>query len=280
MNLRASSRSGVGIALIFVAALVALPLAQGAWTWTSTTIRTTVGEWDFWNPSLAFSPLDDHPAIAYRGKVGKQYRLRFAAFDGSTWKDEIVDGRNDGVSASLAFNPITGFPAIAYGEPTLRLVEWNGSAWQSPVVIDSSAVVGPRRLVFFVANGKAYPSIAYGVNVGSRNKQTRWLKYAYFDGTAWKIEWVDGNNVGAGVSLAYHPTTGDAGLAFSNGWSGSNPLSTLKFAVKNRLTGAWAVESVTTAYYAGRHVTLAYDNSGTPAVVHQVTAPEWCPTSR
>ena len=272
MHLKVSNRAGVGIALLFVALMAALPLAQGYWTWTSTMIGSATDSYDFYANSLAFSPATGYPATAYSGPLSSP-SVNFAYFDGESWQKQVVDRRpgKNCCSTSLAFNPVTNRPSIAYRTSGgLKLANWTNAGWQSQLV-DSTADTPTGNdvpLEFVVTSGNVHPSIAYRAPVGKGTKQTTSLRYAWLDGTTWRVESVDQPAVGGSVSMASDPNTGGPAIAYSTGWSGAvYPYSTLKFAVRNPDTGAWDVESITTAYSAGRNATLAYDNTGTPAVV-------------
>jgi hypothetical protein len=121
------------------------------------------------DPSLACNPVTGYPGIACR-IYGRDYdtgeyflhELRYAAWDGSDWNTEIVDGNGKyvGWGATLAYDS-AGAPCIGYLEPEqalVRFARWNGQAWDIEVIDSGHNLIGNVPLVFDSAGN---PSIVY-----------------------------------------------------------------------------------------------------------------------
>jgi hypothetical protein len=116
---------------------------QGA-SWNVTVVESkSVGNSE--TTSLAYDSAGN-PAIAYRHA---SKGLQFAKRVNGVWQKQTVDRSAGCRYFSLAYNPVTGNPAIAYSDDvnpadgyldTLKLAEWNGSAWAIQTV--ETGVVG------------------------------------------------------------------------------------------------------------------------------------------
>jgi len=180
--------------------MYASPSGSG-WTTTQVDTGSCVGI------SLAFDNAGN-PHISYRDG---NY-LKYASFRGSSWltpTEIALISQYDGCITSLAFNPTTGNPAISfynYGSYDLMYVAYSGSAWGTPVTVDSGSGLQVGMWNSLAFNAQRNPAIAYYSTTTSGSPGT--LKYATNTGSGWTTQTVDtAVNDGTGnlspVSLAF-----------------------------------------------------------------------------
>ncbi|MFH1747307.1 MAG: hypothetical protein ABIG44_09725 [Planctomycetota bacterium] len=150
--------------------------------------------------SLVILP-SGQPAISYC--AGNH--LMYAVFDGIGWQTTIVDSH--AAASSLAVLP-SGQPAIAYADHTdysLKYAWFDGVQWH-PTTVDPNADALLWLSLTILPSG--HPAICYRDYEPADYGE--WLKYAWFDGTAWLTEIVDGGSkytayVSLDVQSSGHP---------------------------------------------------------------------------
>ena len=150
--------------------------------------------------SLTFDSIN-RPFIAYHNTTEGELHLATST-GGPSWFTTVVDdtATQSGLAPSLAIDPTTGYPSIAYHNvegvsQTLRYASWNGTSWDLEIIANFAT---NASLAFDPADG--HPAIAY------QDTFTESLRLAWYDGTSWQTQEVDG--VGA---TGYHPS-----LAFND----------------------------------------------------------------
>ncbi|MFA6331978.1 MAG: hypothetical protein WCX22_03420 [Methanoregula sp.] len=213
-------------------------LKYAAWSGTSWKIETVdgisrtfadrslIGKNDRYTEVGRYSSLaldaDGNPKISYYDQ--KNGDLKYAAWDGTSWKIETVDGITKiadehslkgkvyrhsevGEYSSLSLDT-DGNPKISYYDKThgaLKYAVWNGTAWEIETV-DSSGKVG--EFTSLRLDGNNDPRIAY------YDRTNKDLKFAAWNGAVWQIETVDNSKkVGTYASLALDPA-GDAYISY------------------------------------------------------------------
>ena len=138
-----------------------------------------------------------YPHISYADHgTGLGAKLRHAYWDGTSWKIVPIDVQAGAVVAyytSIALdakdNPFFSF--YDYADPTstfrlrLRAVFWMGSFWEA---LTADPQGGSGKFNSIAVDSKGHPQIAYA-NV---KYETSSLRYAAWDGKAWKTEILDG----------------------------------------------------------------------------------------
>jgi hypothetical protein len=192
----------------------------GGSAWQSETVESSgmVGA----HTSLAIDG-QDHPHISYWDDLNKD--LKYARWDGATWSIETVDSSgNVGQYTSLAVDG-EDVPHISYVDRTnynLKYAWWDGSAWQLETV-DASGVVSCEAIhsppqwgcsTSLSLGAEGHPHISY------HDATNGDLEYAYWDGSGWQLETVDGaDDVGQGNSLALD-TGGQAHISYYDAANG------------------------------------------------------------
>ena len=183
-------------------------------TWITETVDNTL------TPnykSLAYDP-QGNPAIAYNAMVDDLKCLKFAHWNGFNWDIEVVESAEEwgeacGLYAQLAYDPTTGWPTIVHTRDSswrdkLRIVRWNGSAWQGETIVDD----GLWSLSKLVFTSQGTPYLGY-TRVGMPPKVGLWI--THFDGFSWVRELVAGWDLAPG-SLALDPNE-DPSIAWGRG---------------------------------------------------------------
>jgi len=197
-------------------------------------------------------------------------KLRYAYWDGASWIKQAVPLNADIISfyTSIVLDANDN-PTISFYEYTgprgtdfrvrLRTVTKNASYWQVGTV-DGQNQSGKFNALAIDAQGHMH--LAYA-NV---NSLTAGMRYAYWDGTSWNLEILDGHeqnnqeNVGYSVCIALD-REGNPHLSYSNY---TNPA--VKYAV--RKNGQWQtqiVDRVSGVAYPDRN-SIAIDDDGTPYI--------------
>jgi len=197
-------------------------------------------------------------------------KLRYAYWDGAAWQKQAIPLNSDIIayfnSIALDANDRPSISFYEYRGPKeseikirLRMVTWTGEYWQVRT-IDGEEGSGKFNSMAIDASGRIH--IAYA-NVSAN---TAGLRYALWNGAAWKTEIVDtapqnnGDAVGYSTCLALDKD-GDPHIAYMNE---SNPG--LKYAVHKG--GQWrifAVERLARIGYPDRN-SIAVDENGRPYI--------------
>jgi hypothetical protein len=123
-------------------------------------------------------------------------KLWYAHWDGDSWKKQAIPivandigfytsiglGAND--NPAISFYEYEGAPGTGF-VIRLRAVMWNGSFWQLQT---ADPTPGSGKFNALVVDSKGRPNIAYG-NVKYEGMS---LRYASWDGHAWKYEFLEG----------------------------------------------------------------------------------------
>jgi len=241
----------------------------GHYSALATTSGTTApGEWSIsvlddpannvgFYSSVAYD-LNAYPYIAYSDETADDVKL--AAWNGSQWDIQTVDaGTGVRTGISLAFDRNNN-PTVSYGWGVLKFAQWVPStqSWQL-TTLESRYANNDVTSLAYAPDGS--PSISYR----TITPKGGYLKFAKKTATGWTLQ----NVAFAGArynSLAYD-AVGNPSIAFSDDIDGDNSLDTLKFAHWNGST--WEVQTVESGVVGyGVFASLAYDNTGKPAIVH------------
>jgi hypothetical protein len=149
---------------------------------------------------------DGHSHICYLGGANaNNFVLRYAFFNGKSWRKETVD--TGGLWCSIALDS-QGHPHIAYSSSAftpsmLRYAAFDGTSWTTTTV-DSG---GTSTDIVMDAND--HPHISYGI-------ATRTIRYAHHDGTNWISETISSLGIDfGGTSIALN-SAGKVYLTYSD----------------------------------------------------------------
>ena len=198
------------------------------------------------------------PTISYTDSTAGS--VRFAKWSATGWSTQLVDASADDGN-SLAYSP-TGNASMTYGWGALKYAQYNAGtgSWQITTVESRNAYNDVTSHKYDPAGN---PTVAYRT-MRSRGGD---LKFARRTSAGWSIQTVA--SAGARYSSLAYDAAGRPTIAFSDDVDGDNSLDTLKFARWN--DASWVVQSLETgAIGYGVHASLAYDNSGNPAITHTV----------
>ncbi len=192
------------------------------------------------HPSLAYSPAGA-PAISYGGDAGSEKGLKYAIFTGGSWQITPLGALT--AYSSLAFSPggqagisyRTADGKLYYSESASTGTGWSGGAMTQDAAGFNSfgfSPVGERVLCFLTSTGLkciisddgsfdqtavdpkpgngAHCSLAFGPAgqpaVSYYDSTGKDLKYATYDGLAWRISKVDlRGDTGRDTSLVFLP---------------------------------------------------------------------------
>ncbi len=212
-----------------------------------------------------------NPHISYvDAGSGSGSKVRYMYWDGSAWKKEPILLNSDVISyyssivldandkPSISFYEYRG-PKETDFKIRLRNVTLKDGFWQLRTVDGQE---GSGKFNAMAIDPLGHMHISYA-NVAAG---TAGARYAYWDGTTWKVEAVEGlaeNNgqmVGYSSSIALDKN-GDPHISYVNE---SNPL--LKYAV--RKNGRWQIQTVATMVRVGYpdRNSIALDQSGQPYI--------------
>ncbi len=153
-----------------------------------------------WFSSLALDA-DDYLHVSYSYRVGSNWGLRYATFEGAAWITDTVDASGSvGLYNALTLDG-SAQPHISYFDQTntaLKYAYWYRGSW-STVTVDDSADVGMYTSI-------AYSSSDGNIHISYADETNGALKYARWNGTAWSYDMVDdsGADVGTHTSLALY----------------------------------------------------------------------------
>ncbi len=144
------------------------------------------------------------PHVFY--KDGTNGNLRHAYYNGSVWVFETLDGHQTGPTGQIDANVgnasqvvlYKGRPHVFYsGATNLRHGYWNGVAWAFETL---DGMGGPNGRITGNIGGTQTSAILYGgkPRVFYHDNTTNTLRLAYFTGTAWGFETLDGLGGGNG----------------------------------------------------------------------------------
>ena len=169
-----------------------------------------------WSPSLAFSPSDGQPYVAY-GDYGHSGKATVMRFDGTNWVNVGTAGfsaENTG-DESLAFSP-TGQPYVAFIEgdnSQAAVMKFDGTNWVCVGITGFSPAGAGYTSLAFSPSGQPY--VAFCVYWNSEKGYV--MK---FDGTNWMYLGTAGFSAGRAdwPSLAFSPS-GQPYVAFEDAWN-------------------------------------------------------------
>ena len=199
--------------ICYVADIGALDVKYAEWTgsmWSTQYIASS-GYTGYQRTSLAFDSSDKPHACWYHS--GAQFMsptVFYSNKTGADWGSPVVVASGLVIGSggcSIALDSLDR-PCIAYYEDyfdgiestgRLRFARWTGTAW-SIETVDSYRFnydhVGEYPCLFIDFMGRPHISYYDYWSVGATNYWA--LKYAWWTGTAWSTEFVDGNNLGVG----------------------------------------------------------------------------------
>ncbi len=180
-------------------------------------------------------------------------KLRYAFWDGAVWKKQALPLNSDVIAyynsivLDASDNPTISFYEYRGAKDSdvhirLRTVAFNGQVWEVKTVDGQE---GSGKFNSMATDGKGHIYLAYA-NVSAG---TTGLRFAEWDGTAWKLDVVDdmarnnGDIVGYSVAIALDKAN-NPHVTYMNQSS-----SILKYAV--RLNGKWIVQSITSVAGVG-----------------------------
>jgi hypothetical protein len=200
-------------------------------------------------------------------------KLRYAHWDGTAWISKAIPLNSDviGYYNSIVLDA-SDRPSISFYEYRgpkdteirlrLRVVNWTGESWQVRTV-DSQEGSGKFNSMAIDDKGNKY--LAYA-NVSSG---TAGVRYAFWGGSSWKPEIVDGADQNGGASVGYSVCLaldfkGNPHLAYMNE---SSPM--IKYATRSSDSkGQWHVQTIeplSGVAYPDRN-SIALDAEGTPFI--------------
>lgn len=177
----------------------------------------------------------------------------YVRWDGSAWSSEDVPGSPDGLSVGIAVDN-ADLPHVAwegYGAPTTVYAHFTGDHWVSETV-DATAIHDGVAIALDSADN---PHLSYASWWFPSPSSA--LKYAYWDGSDWQIQWVEtGDDIAGYTSLALDSSDhahisylGDGVLKYAH-WTGSE----------------WLTEIVDTDAMIQAGSSIALDSAGHPHI--------------
>jgi len=147
----------------------------------------------------------NHPHISYTDFAGG--RLRYASWDGAKWKTEVLPVNSENVNYYQSIAMLPGDrPNISFYEYQgpkgsdirirLRTVMWNGKYWELRTV-DSDQ--GSGKFNAMISDPQGHLHLAYA-NVSAG---TGGMRYAFWDGQAWKSEIIEGEQENNGHDVGW-----------------------------------------------------------------------------
>jgi hypothetical protein len=255
---------------------------------------------------------EDSPAVLSSGPAWTVPGANLTA-PTSAWHIETVDSAGDvGESNSLALDA-EGHPHISYVDWTnkaLKYAYYDGSNWIVETINGAGYIRGGDTSL--ALDGQGRPHISYCTTEYGEGYCLE-LRYAYYDGSAWVTETVDGGNIGDGESsslaldaedrphISYH-AGGGLRYAYHDGtaWitetlesghtvggatslvldaAGRPRISYFQMGISGQLRYAyrdeqgWHVEHVYTTGHDARGNSLALDSAGRPRISFQKAGP-------
>jgi hypothetical protein len=194
-------------------------------TWNGSGWQLTTADHDFASGKFNSLAIDSHgrPHVAYCNVVYETASLRYAYWDGTSWRKEIIEGGERGVTRQSPMLVLdkNDIPHIAYSDLISNVVKYatrvNGK-WQIQVVDFLGMAAFPDRngLAF---DEKGTPYISF------YDEKRGVLKLAYRTEKGWVSRVLDGDSAGFTSSIQIHDGTiwltysagTGAGLKFARG---------------------------------------------------------------
>ena len=202
----------------------------------------------------------DYSHISYVGEDASRRELRHARWTGSGWKKDTVTpaGLHPAYNSMILDsndNPHISFYDGRSGDRGggLRYAKWDGIAWNVELVDQStpgsSLLVGGWSSI--ALDGYDHPHISYF------DRKNESVKYAKWDGSAWKIEIVEIASLGeTSIDLDSH---GNPHLSYRN-YTGQ----AVKYGKWNG--SAWEIEIVNSSSHLLRYASMELDSNDNPHI--------------
>lgn len=194
----------------------------------------------------------DRPYVAFTNEWPhpEGHALGLAHQSGDNWTFETIDDSAYS-DFSLRLNQ-SERPKISYikGDWDVWFAERNPNGTWTRVLIDST---GDLRYPSLAIDSKDYYHVSY-------EYMAKGLRYAYWNGTSWAMEYVDTNESVGGWSSIVTDRNGDPHISYYDGSNGK-----LKYATKE--SGKWNITSID--YMYGPWTSLGLDSRERPHVSYQ-----------
>lgn len=213
--------------------------------------------------SLALNS-NGNPYISY---FTSSYNLAYAYWNGASWTVQTVDSAFGGQYNSIALDS-SGNPHIAFvASGDLTYTSWTGSAWSTPVTVDSTPGSASWTSLAFDSSGNPHISyMLYNSNTGNYN-----LYYASSTtgGSSWTTQMVDSQgHTGYMSSLAFNPTNGEPAISYAY----SNSGGYLKAATLSGSTWTTQIVDQTSSSWVGEYSSLKFNSAGDMVISYIDTA--------
>jgi len=233
--------------------------------WDSTIVaKGSVGDAGQYS-SLAFDAAGN-PHIAYND--GQNFaRLRYASWNASSkaWEYDVIDSGGDlgdtGYNPSLVFDA-GGVPHVAYRDgkkyPSLMYAVKNGANWTTTVVDNGGDITGNTGYSASLALDTAgNPHIAY------YDQKNEVLRYASWNGTGWKLEWIERNDKAEPYTSLAIDAQNIPHIGYPEYFQNK-----LKYATYNATFARWDLRLIDTPRDAGKYAKIALDPAGHPNFIY------------
>jgi len=208
---------------------------------------------------------NNNPHIAYcKITYTSQYawdsgELKYAHFDGSTWRIETIDSNNKNSLNSIAID-VNGYPHISYfGWNYFNHAYFNGTVWIIETVDKDVGNLSYPSYNSICIDSYGHLHIAYTESFIKDNVTQRNLKYASFDGTIWQTEFLD--SLGTNPSIALDQDD-NPNICYTSIWSASPENPGYGYYLKNAFRNGYNWEKEIICDKTQGKISMISDRSG------------------